>query len=262
MNAARLRLRASLALLVLAACGGEAGPRPPVATLTATSTATATASVDPGRSVSFEAPAGPGSSRTITLTGRVFGAGAKAVVLAHMFPADQRSWFPFARELAARGVMALTFDFRGYGRSEGAKEISRISLDLEAAVAEARRQGAEVVAVAGASMGGTAAIMVAAKVPLAAVVAISAPEEFRGLDARADVRRLRVPALFVAAENDPGGAAASARALYDATPGPKRLEIVPAAAAHGTNLLSDPVAGPSERLSIESFLLDSLEAAG
>ena len=36
----------------------------------------------------------------VTLEGRLFGDGSTGVVLSHMQPADQRSWFAFANRLA------------------------------------------------------------------------------------------------------------------------------------------------------------------
>ena len=55
-------------------------------------------------------------------------------MLAHEFPKDQKAWTPFARELAARGVDALTFDFRGYGETGGTKDVAKIDRDMESAV--------------------------------------------------------------------------------------------------------------------------------
>ena len=112
-----LALAGALAL-ALAGCGGEATPTAP-----ATATATATYRV-----VTFPSTDG------LELSGRLFGEGDVAVILAHMFPADQGSWQNFARELAEEGYMALTFDFRGYGSSQGPREIDQIDKDVEGAL--------------------------------------------------------------------------------------------------------------------------------
>ena len=51
------------------------------------------------------------------LAGRLFGDPASArtgIVFAHMLPADQTSWFEFAKRRRDQGYLALTFDFRGY----------------------------------------------------------------------------------------------------------------------------------------------------
>src|SRR3990172_347800 len=93
------------------------------------------------------------STDGLELSGRLFGEGDTAVVLAHMYPADQGSWKEFAQELAEKGYMAVTFDFRGYGRSQGPKEVSQMDRDVEGALDFAKARGARSVFLAGASMG-------------------------------------------------------------------------------------------------------------
>lgn len=56
----------------------------------------------------------------VQLGGYLVGEGSRGVVLAHMYPTDQTSWFAYAEELAQPGYLVLTFDFRGYGESQGA----------------------------------------------------------------------------------------------------------------------------------------------
>lgn len=177
------------------------------------------------------------SADGVTLSGRVFGSGTRGVVLAHMYPTDQSSWFATAADLARDGFLVLTFDFRGYGTSTGTKQIDRIDEDLRAAVTEIRMLGAEKVGLVGASMGGTAALIVAATDPVDTVVTLSAPVEFQGLSAREAVTRVRPPKLFMAAEGDEG--AQGARDLYRAAPEPREMELFPGS-AHGTELLSGP----------------------
>lgn len=230
---------ALLALALTAACGGGSGDRPAVST-----------------PIRFPAPEVPRGGRTLSLEGSVWGSGRTAVVFAHAFPETQGSWAPFAAEVAGKGFLALTFNFRGYGLSEGSRDPARADLDLDAAVAEARRLGATAVEVVGASMGGTAALKVAARRPLAGVVAVSAPLRFRGLDAIRDAARVRSPVLLVAAADDPNRAAESARALSGRVRGPKRVEIVPGTRAHGTDLLGDDATGRRVRSLITSFLVE------
>lgn len=169
------------------------------------------------------------------LEGTVFGSGPQAVVLAHMFPADQSSWFEFARDLAGDGYQVLTFNFRGYGNSEGSKEISLIDRDVRSAVRfMSDGRGVTGVALGGASMGGTAALIAAASVPVRAVVMLSAPVEFMGLDASGMAGRVVVPKLFVAAKDDPGAADAAER-LHSDSPPPREIHILPGS-RHGTDI--------------------------
>ena len=104
----------------------------------------------------------------VPLRGYLFGQGSTGVILAHMYPADQKSWFPLAYKLAEKGYLAMTFDFRGYGESGGEKVIAEIDRDLEGAHQFLRPKVKKVFLV-GASMGGTAAIRVAARHPTAGV---------------------------------------------------------------------------------------------
>ena len=94
-----------LSAIALAACGE---PPPP--------------DLSGSRAVTFESRDG------VTLEGRLFGDGSTGVVLSHMRPADQRSWFAFANRLADEGYLVLTYDFRGYcpgGEGGCSQEISR-----------------------------------------------------------------------------------------------------------------------------------------
>ena len=182
--------------------------------------------------VTFEATDGT------PLSGLLFGKGPAGVILAHMYPADQKSWFPLARKLTKEGYLALTFDFRGYGESGGEKIISEIDRDLEGAYRFLRPRVKKVFLV-GASMGGTAAIRVAAENPTAGVVSLSAPMAFRGLDAREAIRKIAVPCLFVAAEGD-GSAAAAAREFNKAAKSPERVLLIVPGPEHGTRLFDSP----------------------
>ena len=206
------------------------------------------------RAVTFAARDG------VALQGRLFGEGGTAVVLSHMLPADQRSWFDFAQRLADQGYLVLTFDFRGYcpggdgGCSQGERNISSIWQDVLGATDFVRSEGATQVALVGASMGGTASLVAAAQdADARAVVTLSAPTSIEGLVV--DPATLSANAagkLFIAGVGD-ASAAASAQELYDESPPPKRVEIVPAD-DHGTDLLTGPQGEVVRRL-IENYLL-------
>lgn len=185
------------------------------------------------------------SADGVRLGGRLFGKGAVGVVLSHMLPADQSSWYDFAGTLADQGFLALTYDFRGYcpggdaGCSEGSKDIAAIWQDVVGAVRLIRSEGASKVILVGASMGGTASLVAATKpgVEPAAIVTLSAPESVEGLVADdVVVQQISAAKLFIAGEFDTV-AAQSAKAFYDSSPLPKRIEILPTP-DHGTDLLT------------------------
>lgn len=169
----------------------------------------------------------------LRLDARLFAAGDgdRVVILLHMFPADQRSWYAVARELQARGVSALTLDFRGYRASEGPKDVALIDRDVRAAVRFTRERRFDRILLAGASMGGTAAIIVGAEQALP-VVALSAPASFRGLDATA-VRPSGQPVLLIAAEQDESAQDALERLASQADE-----TLLVAGQAHGTDLFA------------------------
>lgn len=162
-------------------------------------------------------------------------------------------WAPYARALSRRGYLTLAFDFRGYGHSQdpprGAS--SRLAADVIAAGKKGRSLGAKRVVVVGASMGGTASILAAANAPtvISGVIPVSASRSFSRMDSEKAARRLQVPVLYLAGDEDPGYAE-DARALYDATATPdKTLEILDSG-NHGVHLAAEPAA----RSLIESFV--------
>jgi pimeloyl-ACP methyl ester carboxylesterase len=174
----------------------------------------------------------------LSLRGNLFGQGDTAVILAHMFPADQKSWSEFAKELVDEGdYTVLTFNFRGYGLSEGTKDIAKIDQDMQAAL-EFMESKADQVFLIGASMGGTAALKVASQMRVAGVATLSAPNEFRGLSATAGLDSIEGAKLFIAARQD-GDAPATVRFFYNSVGEPREMELVEGG-AHGTDLLVDP----------------------
>lgn len=192
------------------------------------------------------------SADGVTLSGRLFGpAQARVgVVLAHMFPSDQSAWFDFAERLGDRGYLALTFDFRGYcpggeaGCSQGDKQIPGIWQDVEGAVAELRSEGVTHIALVGASMGGTASLIVASQEGrgIDAVVTLSAPPAFEGLVAGPDVlAEVSAAKLFIAGHSDIA-AAQAVDGFYAQSIQPKRPVIL-TTDDHGTDILTGNQAG-------------------
>lgn len=156
------------------------------------------------------------------------------MILTHMYPTDQNSWIGFARYLADKGYLVLTFDFRGYGFSQGRKDIPKLDRDVEAAVRLMEGRTKDIFII-GASMGGTAALRATSRRRVAGVATLSSPREFLGLSAGPDLGRDAKVKLFVAAAED-GTAPEAARGFYEAVDEPRELEIV-TGGAHGTDLL-------------------------
>jgi predicted alpha/beta-hydrolase family hydrolase len=247
--------RGSVALVVflLVGCAGVPEARPS----TATEPADAVDS-SPGGSparryaeVEFAADGGP------TLRGRAWPDGRIGVVLAHGFSMSigQDGWNAFAEYLAGLGYGVLTFDFRGFcdfqGCSEGSLQLEENWRDVAAAVEFMRSRGSERIFIVAASMGGIAAFRAAdeAELDLAGIVSLATPQYpstyYTGEPAENDVtperlQRIAAPKLFIAGGDDvqlPGTAplkpgvesvrfAEDARAMFEASPEPRQLEIV------------------------------------
>ncbi|HEV8340719.1 MAG TPA: alpha/beta fold hydrolase [bacterium] len=192
----------------------------------------------------------------VTIRGYQFGMGRAAVILSHMYGTDQRIWFPLAEDLARRGYTAITYDYRGIGRSGGRFVIAQTYRDALAAIAYATRSGPRPVILAGASMGGTVSLKAAAMRqasgrPIQGVVVVASGTMFRGLDVRPHLGSLRAPKLFLAGNKDQPFAD-SVRRMHALSPPPKTLRLYPTG-AHGTYLFATGH-GAAIRAEIVAFL--------
>jgi hypothetical protein len=113
--------------------------------------------------------------------------------------------------------------------------------------------GAGKVVLVGASMGGTVSLAAAAITTprVDAVVSLSSPAEYAGIDARTAAGLLRVPVLYGAAADDNDFADAS-RLLHAATKSQKSLHIVPGA-MHGVALVAED-GDPTIRRAVGAFI--------
>ena len=172
------------------------------------------------------------------------------VVLAHQLYDTFCSWLDYGRSLAEKGYLVLAFDFEPVAPTP----------QIQAAAAELRRRGAERVALAGASMGGTASLVAAATMrpPPAAVASLSGPARLGSMDALPAVRKLEVPLLFMVGARD-GSFTENARMLYRAAAATKKtLDVIPTY-RHGTALLTTD-AGPQARELLTAFILRHVPA--
>jgi alpha-beta hydrolase superfamily lysophospholipase len=163
----------------------------------------------------------------------VYGAGGRGVVLAHGGRFDKESWEKQARTLAAAGFRVLALDFRGYGQSRGPGQADPLSAplywDVLAAVRYLRKNGATMVSVVGASMGGAAAADASIRsepgeidrLVLLAAWTAGPPEKMKGRK------------LFIVARDDASGDGLRLpriRANFEKAAEPKKLVIVDGAA--------------------------------
>ena len=181
------------------------------------------------------------------------------MILAHQNNADMSAWYGFADELAGQRFRVLVFNFRGFCSgdqecSDGQHEPAAATEDLEAAMTWTREElDPRRLFLVGASMGGTASLIEAARHRVDAVATVSAPHSFEGLDVPPEVlRAIRAPKLFIAGADDPSRAAAAAEYFYERSSDPKQIFIAPSE-EHGAPLLDAPE-GEEARARLIRFL--------
>jgi dienelactone hydrolase len=198
---------------------GTATLPPPTATLAVQS-----------ESVSFPA------SATITLSGRLYGAGTRGVILSNEGDNVSSHWTPIAERLAAAGYLTLTYDYHPPASADTSS--SEALLDLRGAVAFMRARKVTSLALVGSSLGGLVSLKEAALEPVTAVVAISSPIGWEDVQlSEGDLSRLTTPKFFVTSEeNEPF--TSDTQRMYDLTPAPKERQVYPGR-LHGIHLFDD-----------------------
>jgi alpha/beta superfamily hydrolase len=164
-----------------------------------------------------------------------------------MVPSAARTrseWSRLGELLAARGFVALTFDSRGHGASEGGgvgEDRGVLARDVAAAIRYLQGRSdvqPGSVGVVGASLGATLGVIAAGGLPAVRSLALLSPAlDFRGLRIEEPLKRVAErPALIIASSED-AYAARSARALAQTGPGLRELLLLEGA-GHGTRMLA------------------------
>ena len=192
-----------------------------------------------GRPVTFPSADG------VTIAGEYFEAAAAAapgVVLVHMLSRNRTEWGSLPDRLRDAGLTTLAIDLRGHGQSSGsAQSLHDMVQDVRAAAQwmasrTTVRPGA--IAVVGASLGATLALLAAEGSPHVRALGLISPSlDYRGL--RTDtglVRRLGSRSLWLCASAEDPLALRTIRD-FAAEPSGPREQMVSAAVAHGTQLL-------------------------
>lgn len=161
------------------------------------------------------------------------------VALVHDVGEDLDAWRRLRPRLAAEGWSVLALDLRGHGGSEGEWSSERAELDVDLAVALARRLGARHVAVVGSGLGAVLALRAVERAlpeeffDLPDSLVLVSPGPLEGLDPTA-LRGEGVPKLVLYGARDSG--AREARAIARASIG-WTLEVTLPTGAHGSALL-------------------------
>jgi pimeloyl-ACP methyl ester carboxylesterase len=200
------------------------------------------------------------------LAGAIVGSGPRGVVLVHEAGGQALcGWWPYAARLADRGFQAVLFDLRCYGDSAcPAKRQDDLVDDVAAAADELRRSDAKSVELVGASLGGSVALVAAARLDKASALADLSGDELdtqiggHGPPTTASqaASAVHVPALLAVARDDGFISLPDERALYRRLgSASKRLLVLPAPAGHGWDMLADR---PCER-TLTAFLVAHAE---
>jgi len=167
---------------------------------------------------------------------------APAVLLVHMLSRTHADWGGLPERVRDAGITALAIDLRGHGQSSGSPQ------DLQAMVGDVRAAAlwlstrpnvrGDQIAIVGASLGASLALLAAVNVPQVRAIALLSPSlDYRGL--RTDnslIKRLGSRSIWLAAsDQDP----LALRSLHDiaAEPSGPREQHVSSTLAHGTVLL-------------------------
>jgi pyridoxine 5-phosphate synthase len=171
---------------------------------------------------------------------------APAVLLVHMLSRSHADWGTLPERMGDAGITALAIDLRGHGQSSGSPQ------DLQAMVGDVRAAAlwlstrpnvrGDQVAIVGASLGASLALLAVVNVPQVRAIALLSPSlDYRGLRTdNALIKRLGQRSIWLAAsDQDP----LALRSLHDiaAEPSGPREQHVSSVLAHGTVLLDkDP----------------------
>ena len=168
------------------------------------------------------------------------------VVLVHMLSRNKGDWHGLPDRIRDAGITALAIDLRGHGGSSGsAGELAAMVQDVRAAaqwLASRQNVRPDAIAIVGASLGASLALLATAELPQVRMLALLSPSlDYRGL--RTDtglVRRLGSRSLWLAASSEDPLALRTMHDFAAENSGP-REQHVSSAAAHGTMLLErDP----------------------
>lgn len=213
-------------LLLLAGCGGGGGGSTAAPSPSATPNDFSCLSPGQAKAGSVTFPSSEGQD----VEGFHTGTGATGLVLAHQADGDVCQWVPDAIDLAKDGYQVLAVNFAG-------SEVS----ELTAAAAYLRTKGVTKLLLVGASKGGTSVLSAAGSITpkVDAVVSLSAPSDYAGMDASMVVPNLTMPVFYMAAEGDTAFAE-STKELSKATKKAKENDLyIVGGANHGVSMLSD-----------------------
>ncbi len=164
----------------------------------------------------------------VQLIGELGGSSGPGIVLVHGARADRRRWAAVATVLVGRGFRTLRLDLRGHGESGGAVDLATADRDVEGAYRYLLGRKIRPVFLVGDGVGGSAALVVATRVPVGGVAVVGRRPADQDPDPRSALALLRAPLLFVVDEANP-----DTKALASTAP-TARVVVVPEADVVGS----------------------------
>ncbi|GMK47429.1 hypothetical protein PghCCS26_45590 [Paenibacillus glycanilyticus] len=192
------------------------------------------------------------------LSALVLGSGSDGILLAHEQGYSICSFLEVGTKLADQGYLVVIPEYRSHGASQITENTESIDLDAEAALDELTRQGAKRIFLAGASCGGTTAIIAGARqdLPIQGLLILSSPAQCGPtLDAIPSVKKIKAPSLFVVSPGDMQGAVEKhVRKLYEASGAEHKELIIDESGFHGTDMFKLDEHGDKLQTKIIKFI--------
>ncbi|MFN8383546.1 MAG: alpha/beta fold hydrolase [Anaerolineales bacterium] len=234
----------ALGLLLISACTTN------TPTETATSIPASPTPTPASQQITFTTPDGA------SIEGIVHGSGDVAVIFSVMGNC-KRGWEDMADLVAQNGMTALTYQWRGCGKSGTVDddEIQKFVDDLRGAITFMRDQGAKKIILVGASLGGCASAKLTVESQADGLVVLASPPEISqwGFSIKADDINSNIPKLFITTENDDTVSADKTRKLFDLAAEPKQWQTYPGT-AHGTDLFETENGGDVQQKILDFIL--------
>ena len=176
-----------------------------------------------------------------------------AVIFIHQGGSDKSEWTQtdLYAQIVQQGMVALAYDVRGHGQSEGRggrslfDDPERAPKDLQAALqflAGQEHVDASRIAIVGSSIGANLALVGLSKPELEVKTAIAISGKtsaWINLAGGAEAATTPSSIYLIAAEHEQDGLRAVwAQEIYDASADPRQVEIVPGAHQHGTGIIA------------------------
>lgn len=141
---------------------------------------------------------------------------------------------------ADNGYLVVIPEYRNHGASQNIPEDNQnLDRDADAALSELKRLGAKRVFLAGASCGGTTAIIAGVRqaLPIEGLIILSSPAQCGPLDAIPSVEKIKAPSMIVFSPGDYGGSIEKEVCkLYQASGATDKELIVDESGYHGTDM--------------------------